>query len=117
MALEGVQLIEFSSSPKSGDGILTSMAESYGETEINSNNDPLVSGPITPVTFPIELVVQPLGLKTSLLALLNSGCTRCLVNSILVEKLGIRTKGSDSGAFYQLDSSIVGVGDPNDICD
>lgn len=52
MAQEGVQVIEFSPPPRGGDGTSTNPAEGSGETETDSNDDPLVSGPINPMTIP-----------------------------------------------------------------
>lgn len=48
------------------------------------------------------------GHKGSLLALLDLGCTRCLVNSTLVEKLGLQLQEPKVPmAFCQLDGSVA----------
>lgn len=73
------------------------------------DDNPLVSGPIAPVTMPIELQLPGTGQKASLRALLDSGCTRCLVSPALVEKLRIRPRRLKCPiAFCQLNGSVVG---------
>lgn len=57
--------------------------------------------------LPIELSLQALGLKATLRALLDSGCTSCLVNPPLVEKLGFHLKLLKVPiTFFQLDEGI-----------
>lgn len=68
----------------------------------------MVSYPVNPVIIPIELMVQSLGPKENLVALLDSGYTRCLVNPALVEKLTVRLKQLKVPiVFYQLDISMA----------
>lgn len=95
--------------PKDGERTLTTLARSPGENDTDSNDDPLVSGPINPVTVPIELIAQSSGHKGNLMAFLNSGCSRCLVNPALMEKLGVRLRSVNLPvAFCQLDGSVAG---------
>lgn len=78
--LKGVEVVEFTLSPKWPEGTPTPPTDGQELTDTDSDDDPLVSGPITPVTIPIELSFQALGLKANLRGPLDSGCTRCLVN-------------------------------------
>lgn len=60
------------------------------------------------MTIPIELIVDSSSHKGSLLVLLDLGCTRCLVNSTLVEKLGLQLQEPKvSMTFCQLDGSVA----------
>lgn len=96
-------------SPKDVKRTLTSPGRSPGESDTDSDDDSLVSGLITPVTVPIKLIAQSSGHKASLVTLLDSECTRCLVNPALVEKLGVRLRPLKVPVtFCQLDGSIVG---------
>lgn len=54
MALKGVEVIKFTPSPKWDKGIPTLPTKSQGLMDTDSDNDPLVSGLITPVMIPIE---------------------------------------------------------------
>lgn len=49
------EVMEFNSSPKHGGGTLTPPEEYQGFSDTDYEDDPLVSGPIMPVTMPIEL--------------------------------------------------------------
>lgn len=101
--------MEFTSSPKKTEGTPIPQDDDQGLTDIDDDDDPLVSGLITPVTVPIELHFPGSGLEATLRALLDSGCTRCLVNLALVEKLGIWLRRLKVPVtFCQLDGSVVG---------
>lgn len=57
----------------------------------------------------IEIVVPFLGAKEAIMALLDSGCTHCMINTQVVEKPGLRLrKLRQPMAFSQLDRSITG---------
>lgn len=61
------------------------------------------------VTTAIEPHLPGMGQTTSLKALLDLGCTRCLVSPALVEKFGIRLRRLKTQiAFCQLDGSVAG---------
>lgn len=105
-ALEGMEVIEFTPSPRDGKKTLI---RGPGESGTDSDNDPLVSGPISSVTVPTELIVQSLEHKISLMALLDSECNRCLVNLVLMEELEMRLRPLKVlVVFFQLDGSIAG---------
>lgn len=110
MALEGVEVDEITPSSDNGARIPTASLRS------NTDDNPLVSRPITPVTIPIELVVTFLGRKGNLVALLDSGHTRCLVSPSLVEKSGLQLRELKvQMASCQLDGSIAGGGGRHNI--
>lgn len=54
-------------------------------SDIDYDDDPLVSGLITPLTMPIELLILGIGKKVALKALLDVGYNRCLISPTLVE--------------------------------
>lgn len=109
MVLKWVEVIEFTLSPISGEGILIPPIEGQGLSDTRTDDDTLVSGPIMPVMIPIELIIQSSGIKANLSALLDLCCTRSLANSALVEKLGIQLKWLKVPvAFCQLDGSVAG---------
>lgn len=77
--------------------------------DTNYNDNPLISGPIALVTMAIEPHLPGMGQTVSLKALLDSGCTRCLVRPALVEKFGIRLRRLKIPiALGQVDGSVAG---------
>lgn len=74
-AQEGMEAVEFTPSPK--DGERTPSVPAYGlmESDTDSDDVPLVSHLVIPVTIPIDPVVPSSGYKRNLVALLDSGCT------------------------------------------
>lgn len=52
-------------------------------------NSPMVSGTLKTMSVKVELIVTSLKWKGTLIALLDSGYTRCLLSLNLVERLGI----------------------------
>lgn len=60
-----------------------------GPRDSNYDDEPLVSGPIVPITMSIELLIPGMQKKVALKALLDVGCTRCLISPTLVGNLGI----------------------------
>lgn len=89
MALKGLKVVEFTPSPKRAEGTLTPPEDGQGFTDTDSDDDPLVNDPIMLVMVRIKLSFPGSRLKANLRALLDLGCTRCLVNPALVEKLEI----------------------------
>lgn len=109
MAKRAIELVEFHPSPKSGGGTLTPLEKDPGPSNSDFKDDPLISRLIEPVTLPQELWIPSSGRKVRLKALLDSGCTRCLISPTLVGKLGVHLKRPKNPiAFCQLDGSIVG---------
>lgn len=86
--------LKFSSPPGSGEGTLTVEDSQLTFYESNSEreNDLMVSGIINPFSAQVEVVVPHLGVKGVVKALIDSGCTRCLVSLQMVWKLGLRVK-------------------------
>lgn len=79
------------------------------ESNSRTNDDPLVSYHVIPVTIPIELVVPSLEHKENQIVLMDSGCTWCLVSPSVVEKLGVLLRELKVlMPFWQLDGSIAG---------
>lgn len=71
MALKGVEVVEFTPFPKDGERTLTVPMDGLMESDTDSNDDPLVSHPVIPVTIPIELMVPSSGCKRNLVTLLD----------------------------------------------
>lgn len=86
--LKGVEVVEFAPPDYKELGSPTVL----GESETDSNNDPLVNQHVIPVSIPVELVVPSLGTQRRMLALLDLSCTKCVVSLEVVEKLGLRLK-------------------------
>lgn len=63
MALKSMEVIKFTPSPKQAVGIPTLLGEDQGSTNTDSSDNPLVSGPIIPVTMPVELHLPGTGQK------------------------------------------------------
>lgn len=63
--------------------------DDQGLTDLHSDDNSLVSGL---VTIPTEISFRASGLRVTLQALLELGCTRCLVSPALVEKLGFQLR-------------------------
>lgn len=71
---------------------------------MDSDDDPLVSYHVNPITIPVELTVPSLGA----MAVLDLGCTRCVVSPEVVEKLGLRFRQLMVPiAFCQLDRTVA----------
>lgn len=83
----------------------------YDDSEVaesNYENDPLVGGLIDPIMVPLELSILGSGKKVTLAALLDSGCTCCLISPKLVGKMGAPLRRLETPiAFCQLDGSFA----------
>lgn len=77
MALKEVEVVEFTPSPINGEETPTMLSRTPMESDSGTDDDILASHPVPPVTIPIELVMPSLECKENLIALLDSGCTRC----------------------------------------
>lgn len=108
----GQQVIQFS--PPSNEGTLTPVKVGPILYKSDSEEDDLVvsrtisdsTSRIIPMTSQVEITMT-LGFKGILMALLDSACTRSLVNPQVVEKLGMRLRKLKR-PFSQLDGSITG---------
>ncbi|KAK9397281.1 hypothetical protein NXF25_020642 [Crotalus adamanteus] len=71
--------------------------------------DPMVSEPIVPFTIPITLTSPVTGESMPLSALLDTGCTRCLISKGVVQQMRIRVARLKSPIrFEQVDGSLLG---------
>ncbi|KAK9400665.1 hypothetical protein NXF25_011379 [Crotalus adamanteus] len=71
--------------------------------------DSMVSEPIAPFTIPVTLTSPITGEARSFQALLDTGCTRCLINREVVQQMGIRVARLKSPIrFEQVDGSLLG---------
>ncbi|XP_058041925.1 uncharacterized protein LOC131199783 [Ahaetulla prasina] len=81
------------------------------KTTSESDEDLLVSWTRGPLDIPVNLHVPSSGNKGEMLALLDSGCTRCMISPELVEKMELKLRTlSKPIAFAQLDGSVAGGG-------
>lgn len=70
--------------------------------------DPMVSNPIKPFLIPVALNPRT-SRKSDQGALIDSGCTRCLLRCSIAEELGLRmVKMRKSIVFEQMDGSTLG---------
>lgn len=53
--MKGVEIIEFTPYPKNGERCPIEPAEGSGGSD--TDEDPLISGPVTPMTIPIEFYI------------------------------------------------------------
>ncbi|KAK9406808.1 hypothetical protein NXF25_005582 [Crotalus adamanteus] len=71
--------------------------------------DPMVSDPIVPFTIPITLTSPVTRESGSFQALLDTGCTRCLISKEVVRQMSIRvTRLKSPIRFEQVDGSLLG---------
>lgn len=104
MALEGVEVVEFSL-PSYGDwGTLPTPERS----NTDSKDDLQVSRLVIPITISVKLVVPLSGAQGKVLALLDLCYIRCMVNPEVMEKLGLRLQQLRvPTAFCQLDGTVA----------
>lgn len=101
--------IEFAPSSSDGKGTPTKRIKTILESDSGGEDDPIVSGTIIPMTIRVEVTVASSGCKGLLTALLDSGCTRCLVSTGVVEKLEVQLRElKKTIAFSQLDGTVMG---------
>ncbi|KAK9395050.1 Retrotransposon-derived protein PEG10 [Crotalus adamanteus] len=75
----------------------------------SSEGEPLVSGCITPIFKTVTILIPPMPEAVKVKALIDSGCTRCLISPTLVGNLGIPSRRLEQPiSFGQLDGSIAG---------
>lgn len=87
-SLKSDKVVEFCPFPKTRVGTLTPLEEDPSPSNSNFEDDPLVSGPIEPITLPLELLIPSLGKKVKLRAFQDLGCIRCLISPNLVGAWG-----------------------------
>ncbi|KAK9391826.1 hypothetical protein NXF25_017413 [Crotalus adamanteus] len=86
------------------------VTEKYDQED--PEQDPMVSSPVVPFTIPICLTNCNSKHHITCQALIDSGCTRCLINRRVVDALGLRlVKLSRPISFEQVDGSLLG-GEP-----
>ncbi|XP_039191766.1 UDP-GlcNAc:betaGal beta-1,3-N-acetylglucosaminyltransferase-like protein 1 isoform X1 [Crotalus tigris] len=91
--------------PASGDH--SPMLQEYEED--GPVEDSMVSEPIVPFTIPVTLTSPNTGEARSFQALLDTGCTRCLINRGVAQQMGIRvTRLKSPIRFEQVDGSLLG---------
>lgn len=78
--LRGMEVVEFPRTPR------------LEQSDSRRDNNQLINHTIIPVTIQVELKVVSSGCKGILATILDSGCTRCLVNPGIVEKLGVHLR-------------------------
>lgn len=85
------------------------MASVFYESDSEGEDEPMVSGTILPMTATVVILMSSSGVRGTLTALLDSGCTRCLLSPQVVEKLGMRLRKLQRPmASSQLDRLITG---------
>ncbi|KAK9395807.1 RTL1: Retrotransposon-like 1 [Crotalus adamanteus] len=76
---------------------------------MDPDEDPMVSQPISPFAIPISLTSPTTGQTGEYQALIDSGCTQCLVSKGVVKKVGIRVhRLARPIHFEQVDGSLLG---------
>ncbi|KAK9412177.1 hypothetical protein NXF25_003352 [Crotalus adamanteus] len=71
--------------------------------------DPMVSEPIVPFTIPVTLTSPVTSESMPFQALLDTGCTRCLISKGVVQQMRIRvTRLKSPIRFEQVDGSLLG---------
>lgn len=88
------QIVEFS--PQSSERKRTPTHNKLGlvfyENDSEGKDDLMVSGTIIPMTTQVEILVPSSGVMGILTALLDSGCTQCLIILQTMKKLGLRLR-------------------------
>lgn len=87
------KVVEVSLQSSKGEGTPTHVKPSlvFYEGDSKEEDYPMVSGTIIPIITQVEILVPSSGVRGPLMALLNLGCTRCLISIQTVEKLGLRS--------------------------
>lgn len=76
--------------------------------DAEDTSDPMVSGSIHPFTIPVGLEHPHTGKQCRKQALIDTGCTRCLIKWAVVEELGLwEVKLHNPISFEQMDGSIL----------
>lgn len=71
--------------------------------------DPMVSELISPFIIPVTIRHPGTGKEGDLGALIDSGCTQCLIRHLIVEALGVRIVNLKKPiTFKQMDGSTLG---------
>uniref|UniRef100_A0A2H6N3G1 Uncharacterized protein n=1 Tax=Micrurus carvalhoi TaxID=3147026 RepID=A0A2H6N3G1_9SAUR len=79
------------------------------DVEGDTSDDPMVSKPIQPFILPVTLWKKRTEQGIKVGALIDSGCTRCLVTKAVVDKIGLNLiKLKVPIKFEQVDGSILG---------
>lgn len=79
------------------------------DEDTGNPEDPMVSEPIHPFTIPIVLVSPHSGCRGEYDALIDTGCTQCLISEVVVKKVGIRVRPLRKPVWFkQVDGSLLG---------
>lgn len=82
------------------------------ETEISEGgdgNDPMVTDPVQPFVIPVVLRNPHTGVSSTQGALIDSGCTRCLIRCFIANELGVQVlQLATPIRFEQIDGLVMG---------
>lgn len=79
------------------------------DEDAETPEDPMVSEPIHPFTVPIVLVTPHSGRRGKYEALLDTGCTQCLISEVVARNAGIRVRPLRKPVWFeQVDGSLLG---------
>lgn len=82
------QVVEVSSPSSEGERTLIPEKPVFYESDSKEEDDPMATGPISPMTTSVELFVPSSGVRETTTALLDFGCSKCMVSMQTVEKVG-----------------------------
>lgn len=78
------------------------------DNEDNGPEDPMVSEPIHPFIIPVTITGPQSGRPGEYGALIDSGCTRCLISQVVAAELGIQVREMPKPMkFKQVDGSLL----------
>lgn len=93
--------------PEEGGGLLPT-AEPEGSDE-DDLNDPMVSNPVKPFVIPVVIRNTHTGVGSNQGALIDSGCTQCLIHRSVVDELAIWVVALRTPIrFEQMDGTMLG---------
>lgn len=79
------------------------------ESDEDDPNDPMVSNPVRPFVIPVVIQNTRSGVGDEQSALIDSGCTQCLIRQSVVDNLAIWVRTLQTPIrFEQMDGSILG---------
>lgn len=105
------QVIEFSPPESEGEGTPTEeeLMMTLYDSDSEGEDNPMVSGPVKPFAAKVDIVASRSGARGVVKALINSGCTRCLISQPTVRNLGLRVrKLKQPMKFEHVDGTLVG---------
>lgn len=85
------------------------LPEEHGGSDEDDPNDSMVSDPVRPFIIPVVIRNTHMGEGSNQGALIDSGCTRCLIQRSVVTALAIRVVALRTPIqFEQMDGSVLG---------